>query len=482
LFASIGTYLILTSRASTSIASDFNSDGKVDIYDLSILANNWGKSNATNANGDANNDMVVNVFDLSVLASQWNTTSSNPDPTPTPGPKYNVLSYGAKGDGITDDTLSIQNAVNAAGTSGGTVLFPSGTYLISNSIKLPANNSALLNLSGYGATIKQSSFNTSFLAWKSTSGIVVYRKFLIEGFNVDNQNLGSNQSNYAAFGIRGGKADDSYENITIKDCSVTNVPNTTLAHAYCFDIVVSGNGHATDIFILGSKAYGGVSGFAVWGYNPSPKTNPPTSWMDRIYIRNCYHDTGYLVSTFDVQENYHIGQGSSVGTVEITDCIGKNSGDVGIEVDNVQNLLIKNCTMYNPWDAGFYITNFYPPLGTDPGTGVLENNTTILDRSQNMRGFGFVIEPGEALGYQYTPLGTYTWRNGTFTVKAPYNSKNTHAAFDTWGSSCVVTGLIIDGYAITDPTNSSLSVLFNTSKLVGPRTLKNITINGVVLY
>jgi hypothetical protein len=47
---------------------------------------------------------------------------------------YNAQWYGAKGDGSTDDTLSIQNALNAASAAanGGLVYFPPGTYLVSS--------------------------------------------------------------------------------------------------------------------------------------------------------------------------------------------------------------------------------------------------------------------------------------------------------------------------------------------------------------
>jgi polygalacturonase len=40
-----------------------------------------------------------------------------------------VTTYGAKGDGKTDDTKAIQATFDAAGKSGGTVSFPAGTYL-----------------------------------------------------------------------------------------------------------------------------------------------------------------------------------------------------------------------------------------------------------------------------------------------------------------------------------------------------------------
>ena len=52
--------------------------------------------------------------------------------------EYNVLDFGAKGDGQTIDTKSIQNAIEACNKSGGIVVFPSGKYL-SGTIYLKSN-------------------------------------------------------------------------------------------------------------------------------------------------------------------------------------------------------------------------------------------------------------------------------------------------------------------------------------------------------
>jgi len=47
------------------------------------------------------------------------------------GAVFNVLDYGAVGNGSTDDTASVQSAINAASSAGGgTVYFPSGTYKV----------------------------------------------------------------------------------------------------------------------------------------------------------------------------------------------------------------------------------------------------------------------------------------------------------------------------------------------------------------
>ena len=59
-----------------------------------------------------------------------------------------VKAYGAKGDGVTDDTVAIQKAIDA--NVNGAIAFPPGTYLISDTIKI--NQRCSLHF--YGATIK----------------------------------------------------------------------------------------------------------------------------------------------------------------------------------------------------------------------------------------------------------------------------------------------------------------------------------------
>ena len=53
---------------------------------------------------------------------------------------YNVTSYGATGNGSTDNARGRPAAMTAAGNAGGgTVYFPPGTYLISSSLPVPSN-------------------------------------------------------------------------------------------------------------------------------------------------------------------------------------------------------------------------------------------------------------------------------------------------------------------------------------------------------
>src|SRR5438128_2639774 len=50
---------------------------------------------------------------------------------------FNVLAYGATGNGTTDDTTAIQSAITAAAAVQGTVFFPANSYLTSSALNVP---------------------------------------------------------------------------------------------------------------------------------------------------------------------------------------------------------------------------------------------------------------------------------------------------------------------------------------------------------
>ena len=71
--------------------------------------------------------------------------------TPAARPLISVKTYGAKGDGSTDDTTAIQTAVNAL-PQNATLYFPTGTYLISASKGIEVTNRTGLSWKGDGFT------------------------------------------------------------------------------------------------------------------------------------------------------------------------------------------------------------------------------------------------------------------------------------------------------------------------------------------
>ena len=59
---------------------------------------------------------------------------------------FNVQNFGAKGDGITDDTAAIQRAIDAAAAAGGgQVYVPTGTYIVSGGVE-PSDGCLMLSL------------------------------------------------------------------------------------------------------------------------------------------------------------------------------------------------------------------------------------------------------------------------------------------------------------------------------------------------
>ncbi|KAK5661924.1 hypothetical protein OQA88_10034 [Cercophora sp. LCS_1] len=125
---------------------------------------------------------------------------------PFAGPNYpvfrNVKDYGARGDGVTDDTAAINAAITAGNpcnrgcasstTTPGLVYFPAGTYLISGSIRPayftmlygdaanPPTLKATANFEGFGL-IDGNPYYTDVLNWKSVN--VFFRQ--VRNFIID---------------------------------------------------------------------------------------------------------------------------------------------------------------------------------------------------------------------------------------------------------------------------------------------------------
>ena len=77
------------------------------------------------------------------------TFYATPGPAAAVGPVFNVVDYGATGDGVTDDTAALQATINAAvAAGGGVVLLPSGVYSTSAALVLSGNNIILQGAGG----------------------------------------------------------------------------------------------------------------------------------------------------------------------------------------------------------------------------------------------------------------------------------------------------------------------------------------------
>ena len=74
-------------------------------------------------------DAALEAFErLTHVRKSFPSAPIPPDVSGVHGHYIDVRDFGARGDGITFDLPAIQRAINAAGRSGGIVVFPEGTY------------------------------------------------------------------------------------------------------------------------------------------------------------------------------------------------------------------------------------------------------------------------------------------------------------------------------------------------------------------
>jgi hypothetical protein len=174
-----------------------------------------------------------------------------------PGPCINVSSFGAKGDGKSDDTSAFQSALDAAGEKGGVVYVPPGTYL-SAELQL-RRNTALVGSPSWGYGCPGGSILRLFTDQASCLlNITGAPGVTIEGLSVDGGQLGQ-----GIHGIFLNKPDPGREEDTfrIERCRVAGFSGSglRLERAWCYSIrhsMIGFNGadgvyvHGTDGFLL----------------------------------------------------------------------------------------------------------------------------------------------------------------------------------------------------------------------------------------
>jgi parallel beta-helix repeat protein len=77
-------------------------------------------------------------FSILVQDSKGSMVYNFPDGSGVSADTVSVKDFGAVGDGVTNDTVAIQNALNAVGVTGGALLLNEGTYLVTT-LSIPAN-------------------------------------------------------------------------------------------------------------------------------------------------------------------------------------------------------------------------------------------------------------------------------------------------------------------------------------------------------
>jgi parallel beta-helix repeat protein len=219
----------------------------------------------------------------------------------------NVRSYGATGDGTTDDRAAILAAIAAVATAGGTVYFPPGDYYTSSAITVSADTGITLLGAGYASSVKS---NTA------SEGC----KFAITGDNVTIRNLRLN-GGY----VSGGQAGD-FGLINVTDCSNTKIEGCYILNSGHLGIRI--RGLAVDVAIQGTNIFG--NNFCSIQSFDTSNTNVP----QRILINgNIFQEnwgTGGETGAIKLQAEPS-RSGITSGHV-VSNNIIKDAGQMGIEI------------------------------------------------------------------------------------------------------------------------------------------------------
>lgn len=147
----------------------------------------------------------------------------------------NVKNFGAAGNGTSDDTTPIRDAMLAAG-EGGVVFFPAGNYLVNSTITIPSK----ITLFGYGATLTLDDDVDTYMLRLSPGTTDV----IIDGLELDGNganNTGTPEFN-ALFYCDSNAANPSF-NIVIRNCHIRH------SYSACIQFGEA----AVDCLILGNR-------------------------------------------------------------------------------------------------------------------------------------------------------------------------------------------------------------------------------------
>jgi hypothetical protein len=96
-----------------------------------------------------------------------------------------VKDFGATGDGSTDDTTAISNAITYVSTNGGAVYFPAGVYLTSASLVIDAPNVTLYGDGASQSTIQSNSASFWVIKYTDNADYLTVKNLYIKGNAVD---------------------------------------------------------------------------------------------------------------------------------------------------------------------------------------------------------------------------------------------------------------------------------------------------------
>src|SRR5436305_8601584 len=339
----------------------------------------------------------------SVLGGGSKVFAAAQDPSP-PTDNFNVRSFGAAGDGRTIDTPSINRAIDAASAAGGgTVVFPSGSYLC-YSIHLKSKVSLYL---GPGATIVAAESSAAggsgeYDAAESNQwdryqdfGHSLCRNSLMWGEDLSNISIVGTGLIWGK-GLSLGDGDTALapgvgnKSISLKNCHNVTLRDISILHGGHFAILATGvdnltidnllidtNRDGIDIDCCRNVRISNCSVNSPWDDAICPKSSFALGYAratENVTIANCYVTGGYEEGTlldatykrigpdYKAPRNGRIkfGTESNGGfrNITVSNCVVENCRGIALEtVDGgvLEDITISNIAMRDITDVPFFL-------------------------------------------------------------------------------------------------------------------------------
>ena len=330
-----------------------------------------------------------------------------------------VKTVGAKGDGVTDDTASIQAALN----NGGCVYFPKGTYRITGSL-YPKSNTKMF---GCGTITLDNRESSSSLYAVRIIGDVnnTLENITIDGLNFTGVNPGNGASRDGiTIGQNRGIPSRVCNNITISNCRITGF-----------------NGRGLDTF----------AGAAGDGYSHGY----PNIYVKHVYIGQCgttpFCNSGVTLFVDDVflenpgceNEQMTVDNGCQNSQFSNIYAIHSGGGAGAISIDEGRLLVFNNITVFTDVAR--------PAIRLNCASGNVDN--TIINNLM-VAGGTYGVSLGSATHDAQLILSNYravnltvkdfqVLGNGVFIVNGAYCGMTTQGDFDALPGTHVIAGSIL---------------------------------------
>lgn len=362
-------------------------------------------------------DLVINAVEDSLLGSGGSITNGVLTTTTavvTSGQIENlngirfVGQFATAGSGtVTYPWTGWESAFSGIPYYGSHIIFEPGYYTKNSDIRLPVNLSGKLRVGGYGAQIKLTANNFPLFAIATHSNYDVARNYVLEGIQIDGNQISGSPSLTTPVLIGPDYTTRRYLNWAdnvIRDITMTNLHPSGRITGIALSTQHTTDDEATqtycrDILIENVRQEGGINGIMATVGTDSAGSSANHIYS-RLTIRKHYHANNAAPTAFDYGANVQLGSDGVVRDTVVEDCYWKNSVDVGIEVDNAENVTVKNCVAEDAWVANFYVTNF--------GTNANQGKCLIKFENCTSRLTSGMTQTAENVGSAFKVGGTST--------------------------------------------------------------------------